>query len=63
MRNFILKDFPREVDDVTERPRFDPVRIAKEGRAGGRAIDVVGALHGELQSVVDALESHLSSPP
>jgi multiple sugar transport system substrate-binding protein len=56
MRNFILKDFPREVDYVTERSGFDPVRIAKERRAGGRAIDVVGALNGELQSVADALE-------
>src|SRR5438046_1450400 len=51
MRNVILKDFPGEVDYLTERPGLDPVRLVKEGRAGGRAVDVVGALHGELQSV------------
>src|SRR6266550_818622 len=56
MRNFILRDFPGEVDYLTERPGLDPVRISKEGRAGGRGVDVVGALHGELQSIVDALE-------
>jgi len=56
MRNFILKDFPGEVDYLTERPGLDPVRFVKEGRAGGRRVDVVGALHGELQSIVDALE-------
>jgi len=56
MRNFILKDFPGEVDYLTERAGLDPVRISKEGRAGGRGVDVVGALHGELQSIVDALE-------
>ena len=40
MRNFILKDFPGEVDYLTERAGLDPVRISKEGRAGGRVTNL-----------------------
>jgi multiple sugar transport system substrate-binding protein len=57
MRNLILKDFPREVDYVTEQPQQFPLRIKDELERGKPAIDVVGALHGELQPLVslDAL--------
>jgi multiple sugar transport system substrate-binding protein len=57
MRNLILKDFPREVDYITEQPQQFPVRIEAEQEGGTHAIDVVGALHGELQPLVplDAL--------
>ena len=51
MRNLILKGFPREVDYITEQPRQFPVRIKAEEQGGRRRIDVVGALHGELQSL------------
>jgi multiple sugar transport system substrate-binding protein len=52
MRNLILKDFPREVDYITEQPQQFPVRIEAEQEGGTHAIDVVGALHGELQPLV-----------
>jgi multiple sugar transport system substrate-binding protein len=57
MRNVILKDFPREVDYITEQPQQFPVRIEAELREGAHAVDVVGALHGELHPLVrlDAL--------
>jgi multiple sugar transport system substrate-binding protein len=57
MRNLILKDFPRQVDYITERPQEFPVRIREELQRGTHTLDVVGALHGELQSLVtlDAL--------
>ena len=57
MRNLILKDFPWEVDYITEQPQQFPVRIEAEQEGGTHAIDVVGALHGELQPLVrlDAL--------
>src|SRR5260370_36201397 len=57
MRNLILKDFPREVDYITEQPQQFPVRIEAEEEGGTHTIDVVGALHGELQPLVplDAL--------
>jgi hypothetical protein len=57
MRKVILKDFPREVDYVTERPPQLPVRIKAEQQGGTHTIDVIGALHGELQPLVplDAL--------
>ena len=57
MRNLILKDFPREVDYITEQPQQFPARIEAEEEGGTHAIDVVGALHGELQPLValDAL--------
>ena len=57
MRNLILKDFPREVDYITEEPQQFPVRIEAELQGGTHTIDVVGALHGELQPLVqlDAL--------
>jgi multiple sugar transport system substrate-binding protein len=52
MRNLILKGFPREIDYVTELPKQFPVRITAELQGGTRTIDVVGALHGELQPLV-----------
>jgi hypothetical protein len=57
MRNLILKGFPQDVDYITEQPQQFPVRIEAEQRGGMPAIDVVGALHGELQPLVplDAL--------
>ena len=57
MRNLILKGFPREVDYITEQPQQFPVRIEAKQEGGTHTIDVVGALHGELQPLVtlDAL--------
>ena len=57
MRNLILKRFPGEVDYITEQPQQFPARIEAEEEGGTHTIDVVGALHGELQPLVtlDAL--------
>jgi multiple sugar transport system substrate-binding protein len=57
MRNLILKDFSQEVDYITEEPQQFLERIEEEQRGGTQTIDVVGALHGELQPLVrlDAL--------
>jgi multiple sugar transport system substrate-binding protein len=57
MRNTILKDSPHKVDYVTEQPAQLPVRIKAEQQGGRHTIDVVGALHGELQPLIplDAL--------
>src|SRR6266436_1565815 len=57
MRNVILKGFPQEVDYITEQPQQFPVGIEAEKQRRAHGIDVVGALHGELQSLVplDAL--------
>jgi multiple sugar transport system substrate-binding protein len=57
MRNVILKGFPQEVDYITEQPQQFPVRIEAEEQGRTHTIDVVGALHGELQPLVslDAL--------
>jgi multiple sugar transport system substrate-binding protein len=57
MRNVILKGFPGEVDYITEQPQQFPVRIEAEEQGRTHTIDVVGALHGELQPLVplDAL--------
>ena len=57
MRNLILKGFRREVDYITEQPQQFPVRIKAEEQGRAHTIDVVGALHGELQPLValDAL--------
>ena len=64
MRNLILKGFPREVDYITEQPQQFPVRIEAEQQGGTHTIDVVGALHSELQPLVrpDALARSMSSP-
>src|SRR5215472_14287796 len=58
VRNLILKDFPHQVDYVTEQPAQLPVRIKAEQQGGTHTIDVIGALHGELQPLIplDALE-------
>jgi multiple sugar transport system substrate-binding protein len=57
MRNVILEDFRGNVDYVTEQPAQLSVRIKAEQQGGTHTIDVVGALHGELQPLVslDAL--------
>jgi len=57
MRNLILKGFSQEVDYVTELPEQFPLRVKAELQSGARTIDLVGALHGELQPLValDAL--------
>ena len=62
--NLILKGFPREVDYITEQPQQFPVRIEAEQQGGTHTIDVVGALHSELQPLVrpDALARSMTSP-
>ena len=57
MRNLILKGYQREVDYIAEQPQQFPVRIKAEEQGGAPTIDVVGALHGELQPLarLDAL--------
>jgi multiple sugar transport system substrate-binding protein len=52
MRNLILKDFSRPVDYITEQPHQLSVRVGTEQQEGTHTIDVVGALHGELESLV-----------
>ncbi|MCP3476263.1 ABC transporter substrate-binding protein [Bradyrhizobium sp. CCGUVB1N3] len=52
MRNFVLKEFPQEVDYVTDLPQRFAMRVEAERQAGMHTIDVVGALHGELQALV-----------
>lgn len=52
MRNLILKDFPQEVDYTTEPPQQFAARVEAEQQGGMHAIDLVGALHGELQPLV-----------
>jgi multiple sugar transport system substrate-binding protein len=49
MRNVILKDFPRTVDYITEQPQQLPMRVEAERTEGTHTIDIVGALHGELE--------------
>src|SRR5215471_764411 len=49
MRNLILKNFPREVDYITEQPQQLSVRVETEQEGGSHRIDVIGGLHGELQ--------------
>ncbi len=57
MRNSVLRDFPQEVDFITELPQRFQMRIEEERQTGKHTIGVVGALHGELQALVplDAL--------
>jgi multiple sugar transport system substrate-binding protein len=57
MRQVILKDFSGKVDYVVEQPAQLPTRVKAEQQGGAHSIDVVGALHGELQPLVslDAL--------
>ena len=52
MRNLILKDFSRAVDYTTEQPQQLPARVEAEQTGGTHTIDVVGALHGELEPLV-----------
>ena len=57
MRNLVLKDFPQEVDYITDVPQRFLMRIEAEQQSGLHTIDVVGGLLGELQPLVplDAL--------
>jgi multiple sugar transport system substrate-binding protein len=57
VRDVILKDFSGKVDYVTEQPAQLPTRIKAEQQGGTHSIDVIGALHGELQPLqsLDAL--------
>src|SRR6516162_9803029 len=57
MRNLVLKDFPQEVDYITDVPQRFLMRIEAEQQSGRHTIDVVGGLLGELQPLVplDAL--------
>src|SRR5262245_65782147 len=57
MRNLVLKDFPHEVDYITDLPQRFLMRVEAERQTGLHKIDVVAALHGELQPLVplDAL--------
>jgi multiple sugar transport system substrate-binding protein len=52
MRNLILKDFPHEVDFVTELPQQLRARVEAEHQGRPHVVDIVGALHGELQELV-----------
>jgi multiple sugar transport system substrate-binding protein len=49
MRNLVLKEFSPEVDYITDLPQRFLTRIESERQVGMHTIDVVGALHGELQ--------------
>lgn len=49
MRNLVLKEFSPEVDYITDLPQRLLTRIETERQVGMHNIDVVGALHGELQ--------------
>src|ERR1700731_1450334 len=49
MRNLILKDFSREVVFITEPPQGLQARLKAGSASDATAIDVIGALHGELQ--------------
>jgi multiple sugar transport system substrate-binding protein len=57
MRNLILKGYRREVDYVTALPQQFTERVKAEEQGGTHTLDVIGALHGELQPLVrfDAL--------
>jgi multiple sugar transport system substrate-binding protein len=57
MRNIIMRDFTRAVEYITEEPERFPVRVEDDNQESTHAIDVVGALHGELQPLLktDAL--------
>ncbi|WP_284735715.1 ABC transporter substrate-binding protein [Dongia deserti] len=49
VRDVILEDFDGSVNYLVEEPPQFDVRMRAEGQAGKRTIDLVGALHGELQ--------------
>jgi multiple sugar transport system substrate-binding protein len=52
VREIILKNFPGHVQYVTEFPANLPVRVQAEQQGGQHTISLIGALHGELQSLV-----------
>jgi len=49
MRSLILKDFSREVEFITEPPQGLQARLKAGSGSEATPIDVIGALHGELQ--------------
>jgi len=49
MRNLVLKNFSREVEFITEPPQNLQTRLKTGPASDATAIDVIGALHGELQ--------------
>ena len=49
MRNLILRNFSREVEFITEPPPGLKARLKAGSASDATAIDVIGALHGELQ--------------
>ena len=49
MRNLILKDFSREVEFITELPQGFQARLKAGSASDATAIDLIGALHGELK--------------
>jgi len=49
MRNLVLKNFSREVEFITEPPQNLQTRLKTGAASDATAIDVIGALHGELQ--------------
>ena len=57
MRTLILKNFSREVEYITEEPQQFSLRVNEEQQSGTYSIDLLGALHGELQPLMqhDAL--------
>jgi multiple sugar transport system substrate-binding protein len=52
MRNVILKDFPHNVDYVTGLMQQVQARLQREQTERKGVIDVVGALHGELEALL-----------
>lgn len=57
LRNLVLKGFPKEFDYITDRPQQFAARIKADQQATTPIVDVVGALHGDLQPLtsLDAL--------
>lgn len=53
VRGVILKDFGAKVNYLVEEPPQFDTRMRAEGKAGTRTIDLVGALHGELQPLAE----------
>ena len=52
IRNLVLKGFPRDVDYITTQPQQFSKRVEAEEQGDTHTIDVVGALHNELLSLV-----------
>jgi multiple sugar transport system substrate-binding protein len=52
MRDLILKGYTGQVSYVPQEPAQLPLRIQAEQQGGAHTISLIGALHGELQSLV-----------